>query len=142
MKEKRMKSWKKLLASMLAMVMMLAGMPTYRIEVQAEISEASGDYDYEIQEDGVEITKYNGNGGDVVIPSKINGEKVIGIGDWAFSECTSLTSLTIPDSVSSIGDGAFYNCSSLTSLTIPDSVSSNRKFCFFRLHQSNQLNDS
>ena len=124
MKEKRMKNWKKLLMIVLAMVMLPAGMPTYRIEVQAGISEASGDYDYEIKEDGVEITKYNGNGGDVVIPSKIDGKKVIGIGYRAFLDCSSLTSVMIPDSVSSIGISAFYGCSSLTSVSIPDSVTS------------------
>ena len=44
------------------------------------------------------------------------------IGDWAFSGCSSLTSVTIPDSVTRIGDYAFYNCFGLTSITIPDSV--------------------
>ena len=44
------------------------------------------------------------------------------IGDWAFEDCCSLTSVTIGDSVTSIGWGAFEGCSSLTSVTIPDSV--------------------
>ena len=44
------------------------------------------------------------------------------IGSSAFYYCTSLTSVTIPDSVTSIGDYAFRVCTSLTSVTIPDSV--------------------
>ncbi len=46
------------------------------------------------------------------------------ITELAFSGCTSLTSISIPDSVTSIGDYAFYNCTGLTSVTIPDSVTS------------------
>ena len=46
------------------------------------------------------------------------------IGNSAFNDCTSLTSVTIPDSVTSIGSTAFSNCTSLTSVTIPNSVTS------------------
>ena len=49
---------------------------------------------------------------------------VTSIGDFAFSECNSLTSVTIPGSVTSIGDFAFYCCSGLTSVDIPDGVTS------------------
>ncbi len=49
---------------------------------------------------------------------------VTGIGDWAFSDCTGLKDITIPDSVTSIGEYAFYGCTGLTSITIPSSVTS------------------
>ena len=62
--------------------------------------------------------------GELVIPDTIEGNPVTSIGDWAFFQCNSLTSITIPDSVTSIGSGAFQNCTSLTSITIPDSVTS------------------
>jgi hypothetical protein len=43
--------------------------------------------------------------------------------EWdAFNGCTSLTSITIPNSVTSIGEGTFESCTSLTSVTIPKSV--------------------
>ena len=47
---------------------------------------------------------------------------VTNIGNWAFSECSSLTSITIPESVTSIGTDAFAGCYDLTSITIPESV--------------------
>ncbi len=46
------------------------------------------------------------------------------IGNSAFYDCSSLSSITIPNSVASIGGSAFYRCSSLTSVTIPNSVTS------------------
>lgn len=49
---------------------------------------------------------------------------VTSIGNFAFSGCSGLTSITIPAGVTKICDFAFYNCSGLTSVTIPDSVTS------------------
>ena len=90
------------------------------------------------------LIKYIGNESSVILPETINGgnyeiytrafyiytsltsitipNSVISIGTNAFNGCTSLTSVTIPDSVTSIEPGTFYGCTSLTSVTIPDSV--------------------
>ena len=43
---------------------------------------------------------------------------------YKYYGCSSLTSVTIPNSVTSIGNGTFYECSSLSSVTIPNSVTS------------------
>ena len=51
-------------------------------------------------------------------------ESVTSIGNWAFSYCSSITSITIPESVTSIGNFAFFNCSSLTSISIPNNLTS------------------
>jgi len=53
-----------------------------------------------------------------------NDNSVTSIGSYAFQDCTSLASITIPNSVTSIGEYAFKNCTSLTSITIPNSVTS------------------
>ena len=61
---------------------------------------------------------------------------VTSIGDRAFYNCGSLTSITIPEGVTGIGTGAFYECDSLTSITIPNGVTSIGDFAFkecFRL---------
>ena len=55
----------------------------------------------------------------VIIP-----DSVTSIGGYAFRNCSSLTSVTIPDSVTSIGDWAFSYCYNLTNVTIPDGVTS------------------
>ena len=56
---------------------------------------------------------------------------VTSLGDYAFSWCPGLTSITIPKSVTSIGEQAFSDCSALTSITIPESVTSIGNCAFF-----------
>ena len=89
-----------------------------------------GDLTYEVSGNTITITGCNKSAADVVIPSKIKGRTVTSIGRGAFSDCTSLTSVKIPDSVTSIGDVAFYGCS-FTSITIPGSVTSVGLNAFF-----------
>lgn len=75
------------------------------------------------------ITGYVGTDTVVVIPSKINGITVETIGHTAF-RYSSVTSVTIPDSVTSIHDSAFAYCSSLTNISIPNSVTAIGSFAF------------
>ena len=63
--------------------------------------------------------------GDLKIPQRVGNEDqfdVITIANSAFSQCNSLTSITIPFGVREIGDGAFWGCSALLMISIPSSV--------------------
>ena len=53
------------------------------------------------------------------------------IGNYAFRNCTDLTSIAIPNSVANIGNYAFYSCRGLTSVTIPDGVTSIGSYAFY-----------
>ena len=64
--------------------------------------------------------------GNIIIPETVIYEDiayiVTDIGFEAFSNCTELTSVEIPNSVTTIGDYAFHGCTSLTNIEIPNSV--------------------
>ena len=95
---------------------------------------------YEVVGDGVVLGR-GGKGfgpaidgdafGVLVIPEKIDGKPVRGIGNGAFEGRSGLTSVTIPESVTNIGRCAFNRCSGLKSLNIPSGVTGIGGFAFF-----------
>jgi len=83
---------------------------------------AQAQYTFTTNSDGsLNIAQYTGSGGAVVIPNTTNGLPITSIGDAAFFNKSTLTSVTIGTNVGLIGDQAF-SYSSLTSVALPASV--------------------
>ena len=90
-----------------------------------------GDVDVTDAGDGtLAIAQYCGNDKEFVIPSEIDGIPVTKINGYAFEGCKSLTSVTIPDTVTIIYDEAFLNCPMLKEVTIPASVKEISNYAF------------
>lgn len=77
---------------------------------------------------------YNSTLTTVTIPSTVTY-----IGDEAFYNCTALTSIRIGSGVTAIGEEAFYGCTALVNLTIPESVTSVGKNAFYNLSSLTNL---
>lgn len=69
---------------------------------------------------GIEILRYNGNEVNLIVPSEINGEKVVSL-ESTFDGFTELKSVVVPHGVTSI-EAAFYGCECLEQVTLPESV--------------------
>jgi hypothetical protein len=89
------------------------------------------DYNFEVRDGEVTVTRYTGSASSVVVPSELGGYPVVGIGFYSFKE-TKVASVVIPDGVTWIGDDAFYNCIDLTSVAIPDTVTFVGDYTFFQ----------
>ena len=100
---------------------------------EQQTANAENGFEYAVNKDGesVTLTKYSGSDTEVIIPSELGGKPVTAIGNEAFWENTTITSVKIPEGVTSIGDSAFDGCSSLTEVTIPKSVTSIGEVAFY-----------
>ncbi len=120
------------------------------------------DYDYEIINNEITITGYNGSDTEITIPAYIGGYPVTSIGDAAFfcsrvtsvvllrgmqsignnsfKEAHNLLSITIPDGLKSIGDYAFEGCRKLELITIPSSVTNIGECAFILCDNLDKIN--
>lgn len=108
---------KKLLCGLLTSTMILstltASFATEFIETPTVYTQTlSAEGDFTINNTGV-ITKYTGNGGNVVIPTSIGGQTVTSIGAFAFQNMTNIESVTMPSSLRRIEESAFDGCINL-----------------------------
>ena len=103
-------------------IVLMCVLCVFAVPIKAD-AVTEGYYTYEVSSGEATITDVdNSIGGDITIPSTLGGYPVTSIGSGAFENCTSLTAITIPNSVTSIEHRAFFGCTSLTAVTIPDSV--------------------
>ena len=98
----------------LVLLMVIIGAAMCTCAEEAETF-TNGGYTYTLTDDGsATITGYIGKDKELAIPSELDGHTVKGIGDKAFSKCSGLTIITLPDGVTGIGDEAFDGCGRLT----------------------------
>ena len=120
----------KVLSLFLALLMLVSVMPMGAVTAFAE---TDGNFEYYViseEEKTCAITHYDGSAYELTIPSQLNGYTVTKIGDFTFSDSTSLERVIIPDSVTHIGSGAFEGCKELTRVIIPESVTSIWDYAF------------
>ena len=140
----------RVLSAFLAVAMLLTLLPAAAFATPAPES----DFEYGASNGRAIIRKYKGAGGTVEIPATLGGYPVTGIKMQAFIECTSLKSVSMPESMTWIGDSAFagctgleqvefspnlttigpnsfYSCNGLTSVVVPDKVTSIESLAFF-----------
>jgi len=116
----------------LLLLLLLLGLPGVVQAQDAYSTNADGSiYTYSTNADGsANIVAYAGPPWVVTIPTNINGLTVTSIGNEAFYQDYSLTSVTLPGSVTSIGDSAFFDCSGLANVTISNGVTSIGNYAF------------
>ena len=112
----------RVLSAFLAVAMLLNLLPAAAFAVPAPES----DFEYSVDNGTAAITKYKGAGGAVEIPATLGGYPVTGIQMQAFIECTSLKSVSMPESMTWIGDSAFAGCTGLEQVEISPDLTAHR----------------
>lgn len=115
---------KRLLSILLAAALLIGLVPTLLLPAAAA-GYTSGDFTYKLNDDGSAIiTRYSGSAAALTIPSSLDGHTVKQIGSYAFEKNTTLTSVSIPETVTKLEYLAFEDCTNLTAVTIPSGLTS------------------
>ena len=121
---------------LLSVLMSMVGAKVMAYDIAAKNADGVTIY-YNYINEGAELSvtnSDNGYSGVVKIPEEVTYNdktyKVTEIGKWAFSDCSDLTSVTIPNTVTTIRHAAFFDCSGLSTITIPQSVTSIDNYSF------------
>ncbi len=117
---------------------------TCKQKTQEEVIPFIGDLglEYTVNADGTTctITGIGTFAGTVLnIPDYIRTYKVTAIGEKAFSECTQLTEINLPETIKTIGTRAFYGCTGITEMTIPASVTDIGTQIFYKADNLNTV---
>ena len=122
----RLDPLKKIFAAAAAVcVVSLAVMPVLAEETTTEADDntfTDNVMTYRKAEGGVYISDCESRTSSVNISGEVDGYKVIGIDANAFSDCTKLTEINLPDTITDIGESAFAGCTSLESVSLGESV--------------------
>jgi len=123
-----MSIWKKLFGGSITQT---PNIQTASAVMEEPIKQDSQSFETSIQDGRITITKYRGSGLTILIPSTIEGLPVTSIGHEAFSKCTNLIGVVVPDSVTSIGYLAFASCDNLESISLGNGVTSIGQAAFY-----------
>lgn len=105
----------------------------------SKITQMTYQFDFVADEDGY-LIEYNGTDSDVIVPETVNGIEIVGIGDYCFETNTTITSVTLPESVTEIGYAAFGYCTNLTKVVAPGITHLN-DYAFYNCTSFKHLND-
>ena len=123
---------KRILSLLLVLLMVVSLVPTaalaYKSDTDVEYAVTGGNIYFDKSTGTITDCDYRVT--EAVIPNEIEGVPVTSIGSEAFSQCSNLTNVEIPDSVTSVGNEAFSGCTGLTSITIPDGVTRIYSYAF------------
>ena len=117
---------KKILAVIVMLVLSISLLP------MNAMAHTSGDFEYELDDNGnATITHYNGSGGDITIPAKLDEHPVTAIESMAFYNYVNITSVIFEGDIDSIGESAFQYCDGLKYVTFEGNVGTIVEDAFF-----------